>query len=57
MKQQQEQDNQREFNEMLKKAVETPTTIYQSGAIHNDKRLQVIQEGIANTDKLLDNKS
>ena len=48
-----QQDRQQEMEENLKKAANKPTTIYQSGSTHDDKRQQMFLDGKTETDKPL----
>jgi multidrug efflux pump subunit AcrA (membrane-fusion protein) len=42
--------------EVLKEIAERPTTVYQSGATHDDKRQQMILDGKVEKDKLIEKK-
>jgi hypothetical protein len=56
-KQQEEQEKRQKVDDALIKVAEKPTTIYMSGATHEDRRFQVIQENKCETNKQLDNKN
>ena len=48
-----QQDRQQEMEDNLKKAANKPTTIYQSGSTHDDKRQQMFMDGKTETEKPL----
>ena len=49
-----QKDRQQNLEENMMKAANKPTTVYQSGSTHDDKRQQMILDGKVDTDKLLE---